>query len=80
MSLIFLIILTYIKLFLHKITIRKGSVNLQIWWRKFSLIPSLNLGRKISLIEIEELKDVILHKDFAAVLGIGKTSLVKVNS
>ncbi|MBB5252632.1 hypothetical protein [Sulfurisphaera ohwakuensis] len=44
------------------------------------MIPSLNLGRKISLIEIEELKDVILHKDFAAVLGIGKTSLVKVNS
>ena len=31
--------------------------------------------------EIEELKDIILHKDFAAVLGIrriGKTSLVKV--
>jgi AAA+ ATPase superfamily predicted ATPase len=31
--------------------------------------------------EIEELKDIILHKDFAAVLGIrriGKTSLVRV--
>lgn len=40
MSLIFLIILTYIKLFLHKITIRKESVNLQIRWRKFSLPKS----------------------------------------